>query len=55
MANMSYCKFENTYHDLRQCQESFDDADSKSEREYRRKLIQLCEEIAHEYGEDEED
>lgn len=53
MANMSYCRFENTYIDLLECYQYVDDELSESEENYRKKLIKLCKEIA-EYYEDEE-
>ena len=50
MANMSYCRFENTYRDLTYCQEHLDDTDlSDSEKRYREYLITLCYEIANSY------
>ena len=45
MANMSYCRFENTYHDLRDCHENLAGKLSDSETRYRHKLIKLCETI----------
>lgn len=53
MANMSYCRFENTYKDLKDCYLNIDNELSESEENYRKKLIKLCKEIA-EYCEDEE-
>lgn len=53
MANMSYCKLENTYNDLKDCYLNIDDELSESEENYRKKLIKLCKEIAG-YYEDEE-
>lgn len=52
MANMSYCRFENTLPDLRDCQESLDNCDelSPTEQKARRNLIRLCVEIAEDYG-----
>lgn len=48
MANMSYCRFENTYHDLLDCEDHFGDKPndesgdeyslSESETKYRNKL-----------------
>ncbi len=53
MGNMSYCRFENTYHDLKDCYEDMTqkepDALSEPERKYREKLIKLCREIAENY------
>lgn len=43
MANMSYCRFENTYQDLLDCYHNIDDTDlSETEARYRKKLIELC-------------
>lgn len=52
--NMSYCRFENTYDDLRDCLEALENSSvkrleedaSQYEKPYIRKLIELCEEIA---------
>ena len=54
MSNMSYCRFENTLDDLRDCYDAMD-ADGLSESEIiaRQKLIELCALIAQEYREDE--
>jgi len=53
MSNMSYCKFENTYRDLRDCfiylKNQFDEDGnklSKSEQRYRDQLIDLCHQIS---------
>ena len=46
MGNMSYCKFENTYYDLKKCWDEFDDCESESETKYRKLLVKLCQEIA---------
>jgi len=49
MSNMSYCRFENTLHDLRDCWENFEDPQdelSESEKKARKKLVELCREIA---------
>lgn len=44
MVNMSYCRFENTFKDLRDCEESINNGDklSRSEYDYRAKLLRLC-------------
>ena len=62
MANMSYCRFENTYRDLNDCYRNIDNTDlSKTEIAARRKLIELCQLIAEvadpelEMDEEEED
>ena len=52
MANMSYCRFENTYDDLRDCFNNWD-VKSESEEEYQALLVKLCEEIAAIHGGDE--
>lgn len=49
MSNMSYCRFENTLRDLRDCYENMDDECSKLEDEFRSKLIMLCKRIADGY------
>jgi len=49
MANMSYCRFENTYDDLRDCFNNWD-VRSESEEEYQILLVKLCEDIAKYYG-----
>jgi len=62
MANMSYCRFENTFRDLEDCHEHVDDDLDGSELRYRTKLIELCRLIVDDYDdiqkanqEDEED
>lgn len=61
---MSYCEFENTFHDLEQCYESLTNAGSVKEleeiknvrdRPYIKKLIDLCKDIVEEFGEETED
>lgn len=56
MANMSYCRFENTYNDLCDCYQEMDDENSlsESEKKYRKKLISLCEKVVNNYLPDEE-
>jgi hypothetical protein len=50
MANMSYCRFENTLSDLRDCYDNMDRDDlSQSEFYMRRHMIELCISIADEY------
>jgi hypothetical protein len=50
MANMSYCRFENTLRDLRDCYDNMDSDDlSKSEFYARKQMIELCIVIASEY------
>jgi hypothetical protein len=58
MSNMSYCRFENTYHDLMDCLEAleesgdlkeFIDSRNSDERPYVEKLIKLCGEISTDF------
>ena len=51
MANLDYCKFENTLADLRDCYSDMSEP-QKGSPEYfaRRRLIKLCMDIAEEYG-----
>ena len=50
MANMSYCRFENTLRDLQDCYANMDNDDlSKSEFYMRRRMVELCMSIANEY------
>lgn len=54
MANMSYCRFENTLSQLLDCYENMEDPDiSKSEHKARLRLYQLCQTIVNDYKEDE--
>jgi len=55
MPNMSHCKFSNTLSDLEDCKYSLDTGDelSPDEAKARKALIELCSEIAREYGEGE--
>lgn len=53
MSNMSYCQFQNTLLDLRQCRDTLeailegdDCVQGQEEQHAMRKLIQLCQEIA---------
>jgi hypothetical protein len=50
MANMSYCRFQNTLRDLQDCHDNMDSGDlSESEFYARRHMIELCMSIATEY------
>jgi hypothetical protein len=49
MANMSYCRFENTYRDLLDCLDNINEQLSKSEAGYRESLVNVCKEIINEY------
>ena len=53
--NMSYCRFENTYNDLRDCYENLEDDCSESEQKYKEKLIKLCKQISAIYEEEEDE
>lgn len=60
MANMSYCRFRNTYFDLVDCSMNLTSELSEIEKEYRDKLIELCKEIVEhsaliEMGNEDED
>jgi hypothetical protein len=47
MANMSYCRFENTCRDLRDCRDALVEGEELSESEltWARLLVALCEQI----------
>lgn len=54
MANMSYCRFENTLRALEDCFDNFDDNDlSRSEKIARENLYILCRDIVQSYDLDE--
>lgn len=56
MGNMSYCRFENTLGDLKDCQRNLPQKNlSKSEAYAFRELIELCRDIAEFYSEYDED
>lgn len=64
MPNMSYCRFENTFKDLTDCQDALANANSIEEYEntcnayekpFVKKLIELCKEIAENFGDEIED
>lgn len=51
MANMGYCRFENTARDVKDCFEHLNDNDlSESEKKHRRQLIDWAVDIACGYG-----
>lgn len=56
MANMGYCRFQNTYKDLRDCQEHIYESNvdtlSPHEKKYRAQLIDLCRAIAADFPEE---
>jgi len=45
MSNMSYCRFQNTLNDLRDCENSFDDINSIEELVAAKRLLQTCQRI----------
>lgn len=50
MPNMSYCRFQNTLRDLRDCYEHIDDDNlGPEETKARKKLIILCSDISQDY------
>lgn len=54
MGNMSYCRMENTYIDLRDCYENWDRSESDSEIKYRDKILKLCKDIVDGYDVEED-
>jgi hypothetical protein len=58
MPFMSYCRFEQTFNELAECQRvlqenslpDLEEKASKYEKEYFVKVIKLCQEIASEFG-----
>ena len=53
MANMSYCRFENTYRDLIDVEDHFDDENlSASEEAYRIRILQTCKRIVEDFKEE---
>jgi hypothetical protein len=57
MPNMSYCRFQNTLGDLKECYETLGEKEiselSEDEQRAARRLIKLCSRIHHDYGSDE--
>ena len=51
---MSYCRFENTLNDLRDCTEHLYDELSGDEEKARKRLIELCKTIAAETEHDDD-
>jgi len=51
MSNMSYCRFQNTLHDLEDCYENMElhKQSNKEEKEAKEKLIELCKKIVQDY------
>ena len=55
MSNMSYCRFTNTALNLEDCSEHMDDEDlSDSEEKAKKRLIKLCQDIADDWGEEDD-
>ena len=52
MPNMSYCRFQNTFRDLRECADNFDEAESEEEKKARERLLKLCRKMISDYWED---
>jgi hypothetical protein len=50
---MSYCRFQNTLPDLRDCYENWDEELSPEEEKARARLLKLCKDIVGDYGDDE--
>ena len=57
MANMSYCRFENTSRDFEDCLEALEnegfDSLSKNEQQYAKKLLRLSKQFAEAFDEEE--
>jgi len=55
MGNMSYCRFQNPFTDLRDCLVALEEIDndlnelSPEEKRYAKRLIEICKEIAQEF------
>ena len=52
MSNMSYCRFENTLQDLRDCYEHWDEKISEDEFKAKERLLKLCQNIVDDYGDE---
>jgi len=56
VANMAYCRFQNTLRDLQDCDQHMADGDLSAEEEKARKaLIAVCCKVAEDCGEDADD
>ncbi|MBT6046418.1 MAG: hypothetical protein HOG49_06320 [Candidatus Scalindua sp.] len=55
MANMNYCRFQNTLVDLRQCHDEWDeiDDDCPEEKMARYKMLKLCQSIVDSFPAEE--
>ena len=52
MSNMSYCRFQNTFADLRECEEHFDEALDEDEAHARERILAICKRLAEYNKED---
>lgn len=52
MPNMSYCRFQNTRLDLRDCVDNFHNIDSEEEHRARQRLVALAKQIVDLYESD---
>lgn len=54
MANMSYCRFNNTLSDLEDCREALENQNisSLAEKRKAKRLLKVCREIADNFDED---
>lgn len=56
MANLAYCRFQNTLKDLQDCWEHFgDEGLSPEEGKARQKILELCRSIVESYDDDDAD
>ena len=55
MPNMSHCRMENTYNDLRDCWKNWCDISSETEKKYRAKILTICREIVTDFGDEAEE
>jgi ferredoxin len=55
MANMSYCRFENTLNDLEDCAEHLHEPESKTEIACRDKMVETCRCIVDDWDESVEE
>lgn len=55
MPNMSYCRFENTFYDLQDCYENMDSDLSETEKKYKQRLIDLCQQIVADYTDSDDE
>lgn len=53
MANMSYCRFQNTAQDLQDCRNNFSDDLEWEEFRARERIVQLAKDIVESYWEEE--